>query len=219
MNTSLITGTVLGTLVAASSGAAIHYAGQNEHHVTDKELIQLQTQASLNELAKQEQTSPKVSSTKASATMAKPPQPTPSFARVIGVNPIEEIIEIPREECHDEIVTHTEPVKDKHQMTGIISGALIGGILGHQVGDGRGKDLATVAGAAAGAYGGKKTQQKIQQSRTWTTTEQRCETVTDTRVKIRGYNVRYEINGQLATVRMDYDPGKRIPLNNGNLMI
>lgn len=208
MNTHLIAGTVLGTLVAAGSGAAIHYKGQNERNVA-KEMIQTDTQVASRESTMPEQTNPNVST----------PRPAPSFAHVVGVKPIEEMVKVPREECHDQIVTHTEPVKDQHQVTGIIGGALLGGILGHQVGDGRGKDLATVAGAAAGAYGGKKTQEKIQQSRTWTTTERRCETVTDTMVKIKGYSVRYEINGELATVRMNYDPGNRIPIKDGNLLI
>ena len=39
------------------------------------------------------------------------------------------------------------------------------------------------------------------------------------RTATQGYQVRYEIDGALASVRMDYDPGDRIPLNKGRLDI
>ncbi len=200
----------MGITLAVGAGAAVHYANLDEFRATANKSVKPVAVLSQPQMtADAEKSAPKPGVA----------PPTADFARVLAVTPIEKAVKIPRQQCHEETITHSEPVKDKQQVTGMVSGALLGGILGHQVGDGRGKDLATVAGAAVGAYGGKKAQQKMQESRTWTTTEQRCETVTETRIDITAYSVRYEINGQQATVRMAYNPGKRIPLKNGNLAI
>ena len=54
---------------------------------------------------------------------------------------------------------------------------------------------------------------------TYTTTEQKCTTVYDTSEKHLGYEVRYRLNGQEATVKMDHDPGERIPVRDGQLVL
>jgi uncharacterized protein YcfJ len=59
----------------------------------------------------------------------------------------------------------------------------------------------------------------MQDGRTVTTTEQRCETVYDTHIERRGYDVRYRIGDQEGKVRMDHDPGDRIPLRQGQLVL
>ena len=53
----------------------------------------------------------------------------------------------------------------------------------------------------------------------YTTTEQKCATVYDTSEKRLGYEVRYRLNGQEATVKMDHDPGERIPVRDGQLVL
>jgi len=143
----------------------------------------------------------------------------PDYARVVDVKPVEKTIRTPRQECHDETVTQQAPVKDRKQITGSVVGAVIGGVVGHQIGDGDGKKIATAAGAAAGGYAGNRVQKRVQDGRTVTTTEQRCMTVYDTHVERRGYDVRYRIGNQENTVRMDHDPGDRIPLREGQLML
>ncbi|MEI7038001.1 glycine zipper 2TM domain-containing protein [Fulvimonas yonginensis] len=137
------------------------------------------------------------------------------YARVVSVDPVRKTVSNPRQVCHDEVVTHSEPPKDQHQIAGTAIGAVAGGLLGHQVGGGKGKTLATVAGAVAGGYAGKKIQENRQQANVTTTTERKCETVNDTSTKVVGYNVRYEYNGVTRTVRMDHDPGDRVQVQEG----
>ena len=137
------------------------------------------------------------------------------YARVVSVDPIRKTVNNPRQVCHDEAVTHSEPPKDQHQIAGTAIGAVAGGLLGHQVGGGKGKTLATVAGAVAGGYAGKKIQEKRQQPTVTTTTERKCETVNDSSTKVVGYNVRYEYNGVTRTTRMDHDPGDRVQIQEG----
>jgi len=141
----------------------------------------------------------------------------PQYAEVLNVTPLTRTIHTPRQQCHDEQVTQKAPVKDEHQVLGTIAGAVIGGVIGHQVGGGSGRDIATVAGAAGGGYAGNRVQKSLQDRDTVATTQQKCETVYDSSEKTTGYRVRYRLNGKEDTVKMDHDPGPRIPLRDGQL--
>jgi uncharacterized protein YcfJ len=140
-------------------------------------------------------------------------------AEVVSVKALTKSIKTPRQDCHEEQVTRTKPVKDKDRLVGTGVGAVVGGLLGNQVGGGNGRVLATVAGAAAGGFAGNKIQQKVQQGNTYTTTEQRCETVYDTREEPSGYEVVYVLDGKQHHVHMDHDPGKKIPVKDGRVVL
>lgn len=143
----------------------------------------------------------------------------PDYAEVLAVTPIKQTIHVPRQECRDETVTRKRPVQDENRVAGTAIGAVIGGVLGNQVGGGKGKTLATIAGAAAGGFAGNKVQGRMQDNDTYTTVENRCETVTDTKEKISGYRVKYRLDGKENTVRMDHKPGDRIPVKDGRLVL
>jgi uncharacterized protein YcfJ len=140
-------------------------------------------------------------------------------AQVISVKALDRTVKTPREECHDEQVTRTKPVKDTNRLVGTGVGALVGGLLGNQVGGGNGRTLATVAGAAAGGYAGNQIQKKVQQGNTYATTEQRCVTVYDSHKEPAGYDVVYELNGKRGRVHLDHDPGRSIPVKDGKIVI
>jgi uncharacterized protein YcfJ len=140
-------------------------------------------------------------------------------AKVVSVRPLTRTVRVPRQECRDEAITHTKPVKDQNRLLGTGVGALVGGILGHQVGGGNGKTLATVAGAAAGGYAGNKIQQKTQQNDTYTTTERRCNTVHDSKEEPAGFDVVYEYKGQEHHVHTDMDPGGSLPVKDGQVVV
>lgn len=141
------------------------------------------------------------------------------YAEVVSVEPVMKAVSTPRQVCDDVVVTHQQPVKDPKRVTGAIAGAVIGGVVGNQIGDGDGQKIATVAGAAAGGYAGSKIQKRMQEGNTYQTTEQRCRTVYDTSESQDGYEVRYRLGDEEGTVRMDYDPGKRIPVKDGELVL
>lgn len=143
----------------------------------------------------------------------------PQYAKVVSATPIRQTVNHPRQQCHEETVTHHKPVKDTHQIAGTAIGAVVGGVLGHQVGGGRGKTLATVAGAVAGGYAGKKVQENHQENATYTTQEQRCQTINDKSTKIVGYTVKYELNGTVHTTRMDHDPGDQVEVQQGTTVV
>jgi uncharacterized protein YcfJ len=143
----------------------------------------------------------------------------PKFAEVLAVAPVTEQIKTPRQECREVAVTRQAPVKDQKRITGTVIGAVVGGVVGSQFGSGDGRKLATAAGAAAGGYAGNKVQKNLQNRNTTTVMQTRCKTVYDTRQKLIGYDVKYQLGKQTDTVRMDYDPGERIPVEDGKLVL
>ena len=143
----------------------------------------------------------------------------PVFAEVVATREATETVKTPREECEDVVVQHQAPVKDEHRITGTVVGAVAGGLLGSTIGGGKGKTLATVAGAAGGGYAGNRVQKNMQEKDVTTTTERKCKTVYDSSVKHLGYDVTYRLDGKQNVVRMGFDPGQRIPVKDGKLVL
>ncbi|MEO7386724.1 MAG: glycine zipper 2TM domain-containing protein [Gammaproteobacteria bacterium] len=142
-----------------------------------------------------------------------------AYAEVLAVEPVMRKVSTPRQECHDEMVTMTRPTKDPNQIAGTVAGAVIGGVLGNQVGGGNGKKLATVGGAVGGGYAGNKIQEGMQERNTYQESRRVCQTVRDSHQEQDGFDVTYRLNGRQEVVRMAYNPGTRIPLEDGVLVI
>jgi uncharacterized protein YcfJ len=138
----------------------------------------------------------------------------PEYADVLAVQPVGEEGGAPRDACREVEVSRPAEVKDQQQIAGTLIGAVAGGLLGSQVGSGSGKKLAAVAGAVAGGYAGNKIQETLQARNTQTTTETRCDGVAG-----NGYDVKYRLGQEVGWVRMDHDPGARIPVHNGRLRL
>jgi uncharacterized protein YcfJ len=149
----------------------------------------------------------------------KPVHSEPGYARVVSVQPVSRTVSEPREICQDVEVVQQAPVRDQHQIAGTVIGGVIGGVIGNQIGDGDGRKIAKVAGAIGGAYAGNKVQERIQKSRTVTTIEKKCETVYESREVPDGYRVTYEWEGEIRTVKMDSDPGDRLPVRGGEVIL
>ena len=135
------------------------------------------------------------------------------YGRVVSVDPVHDTA--PQRVCHDEVVTHTAPPKDQHQIAGMAIGAVAGGLLGNQVGSGKGRTLATVAGAVGGGYAGKRIEESHQHGQVSQQVERRCSTTAGDPNKIVAYDVRYEYKGVTRTIRMDHDPGDRVQVQEG----
>lgn len=140
-------------------------------------------------------------------------------AEVINAELVTKQIKKPRQECHDEVVTRQQQPKDQHRVAGTVIGAVVGGVVGNQFGGGDGKKVATVAGAAAGGYAGNQVQDRMQKGNTYTATEQRCSTQYDIEERPAGYKVTYEFAGKTHTTHMDHDPGKRLPVEDGQVVL
>lgn len=143
----------------------------------------------------------------------------PEYADVLNAREVTEKTRTPREVCRDVEVSRQAPVKDPNRIAGTAIGAVLGGVIGNQIGDGKGKTLATVAGAAGGGYAGNKVQENMQESDRVTETKTRCKTVYDAHTKTVGYDVTYRLGDKQGVVRMDHNPGQRIPVQDGQLVL
>lgn len=143
----------------------------------------------------------------------------PKFAEVLSVKEAKETVVTPREVCEDVQVQKQAPVQDQHRIAGKVIGGVAGGLLGSTIGGGTGKTVATVAGAAAGAYAGNEVQKGMQQKDVVTTTEKRCRMVEDKSEKLVGYDVTYRLEGKEGRIRTSFDPGKQIPVKDGQLVL
>ncbi len=135
-------------------------------------------------------------------------------ARVLKVKPLYETVQInqPEERCWNERVRH-RGYSGSDSYTPTIAGAIIGGVVGNRFGKGDGKDVATVAGAILGGSIGNDLG-KRSYSRSYVTTERRCETVDHYREKqeLVGYRVKYRYNGKTFWTRTSSHPGDYLTL-------
>lgn len=145
--------------------------------------------------------------------------PEPQYAEVVNVHTVTKTTRTPHQLCKDEAVTRQAPVKDENRLAGTAIGAVLGGVLGNQIGGGNGKTLATVAGAAGGGYAGNRVQKSMQESDQQTVIKTRCKTEYESHEKTLGYDVTYRIGDKQSVVRMDHNPGQRIPVQNGQLIL
>ena len=143
----------------------------------------------------------------------------PAYAEVVKSEPVIQTIKIPHQVCKEELVTHKAPVRDRDRLAGTAIGAVVGGLLGNQIGGGGGRTVATVGGAAAGGYAGNRIQKNMQDSDTQTARRTRCRTEYDSQKKVMGYSVTYRLGDKQSVVHMDYDPGDRIPVKDGQLVL
>ncbi|MCJ8287310.1 MULTISPECIES: glycine zipper 2TM domain-containing protein [unclassified Halomonas] len=140
----------------------------------------------------------------------------PQFADITAVTPVTETVSTPREVCENVQVTRQAPTRDPHSILGSAAGAVVGGLVGNQIGGGSGRKIATVAGAIGGGFAGREVQRRVEAGQTYTTTEQRCHTVNDTREKTLGYDVAWEYDGVRQVARLEQAPdGERVLIEQG----
>lgn len=147
----------------------------------------------------------------------------PQFAQVVNVTAVSENVSMPVEECEDISVRVTRPVRDRNAIAGTVAGGALGGALGSTLGNslgGRGtRELLTVGGVVAGGVAGHQIQRDMQASDTYRRTRRECKVVNKLVPKVIGYDVKYLLDGELGTLRMDRDPGAVVPIQDGKLAV
>lgn len=146
------------------------------------------------------------------------PQPAPqSFvdrARVQGVEPQYENVQMPRQECTSQWVNEARPVAGGNGYGGAIVGGLAGGIVGNQVGKGHGREAATAVGAVIGAFAGDRIANNNQPAQYEQAQREvrTCRTVNDVQQRLMGYRVTYTYAGnQYSTITRE-QPGNTLPV-------
>jgi uncharacterized protein YcfJ len=140
------------------------------------------------------------------------------WAKVVDVEPIVHLVQVstPKRVCWDERVRHVDHggYRDR-STTPVVVGGIIGGVLGNRIVDGRARGVATVAGALLGASVGNdyaRSQHRPGPSRSYVTTERRCEIeqIVREEERIDGYRVTYKYKGRRFVTRSPHEPGERI---------
>jgi uncharacterized protein YcfJ len=147
------------------------------------------------------------------------PQGFTDRARVQHVEPQYQAVQIPREECSNQLVSEPRTVQGAPVGSNGYGGAVIGGvagaIVGNQVGKGHGREAATAAGAVIGALAGDRISNQ-NSAPPQTVYEQRevrsCRTVNTTENRLTGYRVTYEYRGNQFVTVMPEQPGNTIPV-------
>lgn len=136
-------------------------------------------------------------------------------ARVVASEAVTRTVTGTREVCEDREVVYQSPdPRDPGRVAGTVAGAVIGGLLGNQVGSGSGRRVATAAGAVGGAFAGREIQERRQarSQRSEVRSERTCRTEDAPREELVGYDVTYELDGEVATMRAERDPGDTLVL-------
>jgi uncharacterized protein YcfJ len=161
----------------------------------------------------------------------------PGYAEVVSVEPVRETVSTPEEVCTDEQVVRRRPnqeVQDNDRQQNQTKqgkddrGTVVSGVAKEPVGTGTGSTV--VAGRGAVADGrveaGRQTvvpevkaRKKTRPKDTYAATVRQCKTITQLSEKVVAYDVRYRLRGKTSKIRMDHDPGKRIPVRNGKLAV
>jgi uncharacterized protein YcfJ len=149
---------------------------------------------------------------------------SPAFAEVVSVEPVKQAVTLPEQVCRDKKVVRRKPVQDAHSDAGAAIGGTVRGRVAQTVGTGTGGIVVTGKGAVAASNDNQlrqKGQEKFAEKATEkiTVTERHCSTALRHSETVVAYDVRYRLHGKTSKVRMDHDPGKRIPVKNGQLVL
>jgi uncharacterized protein YcfJ len=135
----------------------------------------------------------------------------PIYGDVISSTAVTEMRTGSRQVCEDVVVEKRRPERFGNK-DGAVIGAVAGALIGSQVGGGDGKKLATVAGAVGGGLAGREIDRRHVGGEKYTEVEQQCQTVTEPREEVIGYDVQYRSEGEVSTTRVGKKPGAQILL-------
>ena len=143
----------------------------------------------------------------------------PQFAQVVRVDPVTKAVTVREQQCEGMPVMKKKRVKQANRKAGTVIGGMVGGVIDDQSGRGTRRAVATVADSADGVSAGNQIQKIGRDSNLVTVNDPRCWTVKRTEQKVVAYDVRYRFGGKLGTVRMAHEPGQRIPVRDGKLVL
>ena len=133
------------------------------------------------------------------------------YGKVTGVKPVytNVVNQTPQQVCKQVQV----PVYGQSQGTNngnAILGAIIGGVIGNQFGSGSGKQAATGIGAAIGAVKGSQTGQSKEIVGYQMVNQCHPEYTSSTKRIVNEYDVTYNVNGTLITMRVNKAVGNNM---------
>ena len=120
----------------------------------------------------------------------------PAFAEVVSVDPVTETVSRPDRGCRDEQIRQRKAMQEaSRNSAGTVIGGMAGGVVTHPPQPVQQEDGAY---AKPGAH---------------------CQAANRVSAKIVAYDVRYRLHGKTAKVRMDHNPGPKLPVKNGKVVV
>jgi uncharacterized protein YcfJ len=156
----------------------------------------------------------------------------PAFAEVVSVEPVRKFVAASDKSCVDEQASRREPVADEPPASAVVINGMAGGMITRE--PARLEKIATLGAVAAGDPAGRagrnskvpakindsgKAANKAQAKQTVAASGTHCRRVNRVAEKIVAYDVRYRFHGKTTKVRMDHDPGARLPVRDGKVVI
>ena len=156
----------------------------------------------------------------------------PAFADVISVEPVRQIVAAPKRACLDEQVSRHESTGSDSPSSSVVIVGMAGGAITRQ--PARIEKVATLSTLAARDPVGRVVQNKknvaknSQSNKTAADAHSQhagdgmnthCRKLDRASEKIVAYDVRYRLHGKTAKIRMDHDPGARLPVRNGKVVV
>ncbi|NOR20409.1 MAG: glycine zipper 2TM domain-containing protein [Xanthomonadales bacterium] len=142
------------------------------------------------------------------------------YAKVVDVQPITEIVQIPEQQQVCREVPVQKRVAEHRSPAPAIFGAILGGVIGNQLSRGHGhghghhnnRAAATVAGAAIGGVIATEVQYRKYPARYYSDVTRVCSRETSWRSEERvvAWDVSWKYRGRIYYSRMDEPPGERI---------
>jgi uncharacterized protein YcfJ len=156
----------------------------------------------------------------------------PAFAEVVSVEPVRQFVAASDRACVDEPVSRRELAANESLASAVVIDGMAGGMITRQ--PARLEKVATLGAVAAGNPGGRAAQEnkvpaktnppgeaagKAHRNQAVAASGAHCRNANRVSEKIVAYDVRYRLHGKTTKVRMDHDPGTRLPVRDGKVVI
>jgi uncharacterized protein YcfJ len=140
----------------------------------------------------------------------------PAYADVVGIEPVTKVVMTPDKACRGARIAQRKPAADERAGPDIVIDGMAGGVIRQQDADNAAVARADLLrGDSAGGQAQKKTQEKD----TYSASGLRCRAGNRVTTKVIAYDVRYRLHGKTSKVRMDHDPGRRLPVKDGKVVL
>jgi uncharacterized protein YcfJ len=156
----------------------------------------------------------------------------PAFAEVVSVEPVTQFVAAVDRVCVDEQVSRRESAANESLASAVAIDGMAGGMITRQ--PARLEKVATLGTVAAGNPGGRADQEskapakpnrsakaanKAHGKQAVAASGVPCRKANRIAEKIVAYDVRYRMHGKTTKIRMDHDPGTRLPVRDGKVVI
>jgi uncharacterized protein YcfJ len=143
----------------------------------------------------------------------------PAYAEVVGVEPVTQVVTTQDKTCRSLQAAQRKSAREDEPIIGTVIDGMAGGVVRRQDANGVASVVSTRAELLGRETAGDQAQKKIQEKDTYSADGKHCRGRNRVSAKVVAYDVRYRLYGKTSKVRMDHDPGQRLPVKDGKVVI